>query len=92
MPQPAVATPPQGVRRSRLHLCQRIYAAASNPKPTAKPATVAKPPLNKPRLLYRFVPDQEYSSPPLVQAKAREARRLGRARKQRGGRSSRRAM
>jgi hypothetical protein len=60
------------------------------PKPAPPlPKPIAKPALNKPRLLHRFVPDQEYSSPQLVQAKAREARRLGRARKQRGSRSHR---
>jgi hypothetical protein len=77
-PQPVAAPAPDG----------RVSAPMSPPKP----AFIAKPPLNKPRLLYRFIPDQEYSSPQLVQAKAREARRLGRARKQRGGRASRRAM
>jgi hypothetical protein len=96
-PQPAAATPPKGVPALTpvsipVSIPVSMPISMPAPVPTAKPATVAKPPLNKPRLLYRFVPDQEYSSPQLVQAKAREARRLGRARKQRGGRSSRRAM
>src|SRR5262249_40649536 len=63
--------------------------AVEAPLPLGPPRPIAKPPLNRPRLLHRFVGDQDEMWPQLVQARAREARRLGRARKQRGGRASR---
>jgi hypothetical protein len=66
--------------------------AVEAPLPLGPPRPIAKPPLNRPRLLHRFVGDQDEMWPQLVQARAREARRLGRARKQRGGRASRRAV
>jgi hypothetical protein len=85
-----------GIRRDlaspdrKLHRWIIEPAQVVKPKPAPPPPKqIAKPALNKPRLLYRFIPEAEYSSPQLVQAKAREARRLGRARKQRGSRSHR---
>src|SRR5262245_22637007 len=60
------------------------------PKRSAKPLLI-KPLLTKPRRRHPYVPAQEYPSQALIQAKAREARRLGRARKQRGSRSRRAA-
>lgn len=83
-----------GIRRElasdrRLHRWIIEPPVVIKPRPAPQAKAIAKPALNKPRLLYRFVPDQEHSSPQLVQAKAREARRLGRARKQRGSRSHR---
>lgn len=76
-------------RRRRMWIIEP--AKIVEPQPAPKPKAIAKPALNKPRLFYRFIPEQEYSSPALIQAKAREARRLGRARKQRGSRSRRAA-
>ncbi|KAB2912176.1 MAG: hypothetical protein F9K29_20230 [Hyphomicrobiaceae bacterium] len=90
-----------GIRREKLATDRRRALwtiepeppkPVAEPEPVVAPKAVSKPALNRPRLLYRFIPDQEYSSPQLVRAKAKEARRLGRARKQRGGRASRRAM
>jgi hypothetical protein len=50
---------------------------------------VAKAPHLHPRVLHRFAPEQDYSSPELLRATAHDARRLGRARKQRGSRNVR---
>jgi hypothetical protein len=77
-------------RRRRLWTIEPAEVAKPLPPP-APPKAIAKPPLNKPRLFHRYVPDVEYPSQALIQAKAREARRLGRARKQRGSRSHRAA-
>jgi hypothetical protein len=77
-------------RRRRLWTIEPAEVAKPEP-PLAPPKPIAKPALNKPRLFHRYVPDQEYPSQALIQAKAREARRLGRARKQRGSRSHRAA-
>jgi hypothetical protein len=48
---------------------------------------VAKSPQFHPSVLQRFAPEQDYSSPQLLRATAHDARRQGRARKQRGSRS-----
>jgi hypothetical protein len=77
-------------RRRRMWIIEPAEVVKPQPAPP-QPKVIAKPALNKPRLFYRFIPDQEHSSHALVQAKAREARRLGRARKQRGSRSHRAA-
>jgi hypothetical protein len=77
-------------RRRRLWTIEPAEIAKPQP-PSAPPKPIEKPALNKPRLFHRYVPDQEYPSQALIQAKAREARRLGRARKQRGSRSHRAA-
>ena len=76
-------------RRRRMWIIEPAQVVP--PQPAPKPKAIAKPALNKPRLFYRFIPEQEHSSHALIQAKAREARRLGRARKQRGSRSHRAA-
>jgi hypothetical protein len=93
VPQRAVSTPAAKAATTALPpaVAARPLAkrAAEAPLP---PRPIAKPPLNRPRLLHRFVGDQDEMWPQLVQARAREARRLGRARKQRGGRASRRAV
>ena len=75
-------------RRRRLWTIEPAEVPKPQPPP-APPKPIAKPPLNKPRLFHRHVPEQEHLLPALVQAKAREARRMGRARKQRGPRSHR---
>lgn len=49
----------------------------------------AKTPHLHPRVLQRLAPEQEYSSPELLRAMAHDARRQGRARKQRGSRNVR---
>jgi hypothetical protein len=77
-------------RRRRRWTIEPAEIVKPQPPPTPAKA-IAKPPLNKPRLFHRYVPDQEPLLPALIQAKAREARRLGRARKQRGSRSHRAA-
>ena len=81
-------------RRRRLWIIEPApppEPAAAPEEPAPQPKVVSKPALNRPRLMYRFIPEQEYASPAWTQAKAKEARRLGRARKQRGSRASRRA-
>lgn len=77
-------------RRRRLWTIEPAEIVKPQPPP-APPKVIAKPALNKPRLFHRYVPEHEYLSHALIQAKAREARRLGRARKQRGSRSHRAA-
>ncbi len=74
-------------RRRRLWTIEPAVVVVPEPAPTP-PKAIAKPPLNKPRLFHRYVPEQQENlSHAMIQAKAREARRLGRARKQRGSRS-----
>jgi hypothetical protein len=75
-------------RRRRLWTIEPAEIVKPQPPP-APPKVIAKPALNKPRLFHRYVPEQEHLVPALIQAKAREARRMGRARKQRGSRSHR---
>jgi hypothetical protein len=53
------------------------------------PKIVASPPQALPSALPRFAPEQDYSSPQLLRATAHDARRQGRARKQRGSRNVR---
>lgn len=77
-------------RRRRLWTIEPAPVAKPEPAPTP-PKTISKPALNKPRLLHRFIPELEHQSHAWVQAQAREARRLGRARKQRGSRGRRAA-
>ena len=77
-------------RRRRLWTIEPAEIVKPQPPP-APPKVIAKPALNKPRLFHRYVPEHEFLSHALIQAKAREARRLGRARKQRGSRSHRAA-
>lgn len=50
---------------------------------------VAKMPQIPPHVLHRFAPEADYSSPELLRATAHDARRQGRARKQRGSRNAR---
>jgi hypothetical protein len=76
-------------RRRRLWTIEP--AEIVKPTPPPAPPVIAKPALNKPRLFHRYVPDHEQLCHAQIQAKAREARRLGRARKQRGSRSHRAA-
>ena len=61
-------------------------AVAAQSAVAAKTATKAPPVIRRPQ---RFLPEQEYASPQLLHATAHEARRLGRARKQRGSRNVR---
>ena len=75
-------------RRRRLWTIEPAEIVKPQPPP-APPKVIAKPALNKPRLFHRFVPEHETLPHAMIQAKAREARRLGRARKQRGSRSHR---
>ena len=75
-------------RRRRLWTIEPAAIVKPQPPP-APPKAIAKPLLNKPRLFHRYVPDHETLPHAMIQAKAREARRLGRARKQRGSRSHR---
>jgi hypothetical protein len=75
-------------RRRRLWTIEPAEIVKPQPPPTP-PKVIAKPALNKPRLFHRFVPEHETLPHAMIQAKAREARRLGRARKQRGSRSHR---
>jgi hypothetical protein len=77
-------------RRRRLWTIEPAEIVKPTPPP-APPKVIAKPALNKPRLFHRYVPDHEQLCHAQIQAKAREARRLGRARKQRGSRSHRAA-
>jgi hypothetical protein len=65
-------------RRRRLWTIEPAAVVAPEPAPTP-PKAIAKPPLNKPRLFHRYVPEQQENlSHAMIQAKAREARRLGR--------------
>jgi hypothetical protein len=61
--------------------------------PRAQAAVAAKVVANpnefQPSVLQRFAPEQDYSSPQLLRATAHDARRQGRARKQRGSRNVR---
>jgi len=75
-------------RRRRLWTIEPAQIVKPQPPPTP-PKVIARPLLNKPRLFHRYVPDHETLPHAMIQAKAREARRLGRARKQRGSRSHR---
>jgi len=50
---------------------------------------VARMPQISPHVLQRLAPEQDYSSPQLLRATAHDARRQGRARKQRGSRNAR---
>jgi hypothetical protein len=50
---------------------------------------VARMPQIPPHVLQRFASEQDYSSPQLLRATAHDARRQGRARKQRGSRNAR---
>jgi hypothetical protein len=75
-------------RRRRLWTIEPAAVVKPTPPP-APPKVIAKPALNKPRLFHRYVPEHENLPHAMIQAKAREARRLGRARKQRGSRSHR---
>lgn len=75
-------------RRRRLWTIEPAEIIKPQPPP-APPKVIAKPALNKPRLFHRYVPEHEFLPHALIQAQAREARRLGRARKQRGSRSHR---
>ena len=67
----------------------------ARPKSVAKaqgavtPKRLARSPQLPQNALSRFVPEDDYSSPQLLQATAHNARRLGRARKQRGSRNVR---
>ena len=67
----------------------------ARPKSVAKaqgavtPKRLARSPQLPQNALSRFVPEDNYSSPQLLQATAHDARRLGRARKQRGSRNVR---
>ena len=56
---------------------------------TVAPKVVAKPPQLHAGVLQRFAPEQDFSSPQLLRATAHDARRQGRARKQRGSRNVR---
>ncbi len=53
------------------------------------PKVLARSPRLPPNVLQRFVPEQDYCSPQLLRATAHDARRQGRARKQRGSRNVR---
>jgi len=77
-------------RRRRLWTIEPAEIVKPQPPP-APPKAIAKPALNKPRLFHRYLPEPEYLHQAMIQAKARELRRLGRARKQRGSRSHRAA-
>jgi len=72
-----------------------IIEPAAEPKriPKAQAAVMAKVvarmPQISPHVLQRFAPEQDYTSPQLLRATAHDARRQGRARKQRGSRSAR---
>ena len=77
-------------RRRRVWI---IEPAEPKPIPKAQ-ATVAakvlaKSPQLHPSVLQRFAPEPDYVSPQLVRATAHDARRQGRARKQRGSRNVR---
>jgi hypothetical protein len=67
----------------------------ARPKTIAKaqgavtPKRLARSPQLPQNALSRFVPEDDYSSPQLLQATAHDARRQGRARKQRGSRNVR---
>jgi hypothetical protein len=69
-----------------------IDAAEPKPIPKARAAdakVAAKVPEVQPGILQRFAPEQDYASPQLLRATAHDARRQGRARKQRGSRNVR---
>jgi hypothetical protein len=72
-----------------------IIEPAAEPKrvPKAQAAVTAKVLARMPQIsaqvLQRFAPEQDYSSPQLLRASAHDARRQGRARKQRGSRNAR---
>jgi hypothetical protein len=55
----------------------------------AQAAVAAKLPEARPNVLQRFAPEPDFSSPQLLRATAHDARRQGRARKQRGSRNVR---
>lgn len=63
--------------------------AAVAPRAAAAPTVVVRPTQLSQNVLQRFIPEQDYSSPQLLRATAHDARRQGRARKQRGSRNVR---
>ena len=88
----------RGVRQSASQASKRRRLWVIDPPepqraPKAQVAVAAriaaKTPHLHPRVLQRLAPEQEYSSPELLRAMAHDARRQGRARKQRGSRNVR---
>ena len=88
----------RGVRRDASQADRRrtvwIIDAPERPRvPKAQVAVaqrvIAQTPHLHPRVLQRLIPERDYSSPEVLRAMAHDARRQGRARKQRGSRNAR---
>src|SRR4029078_7683933 len=88
----------RGVRRdaSRADRRRAVWIIDAPERPRVPKAQVpvaqrfiAQMPHLHPRVLQRLIPERDYSSPEILRAMAHDARRQGRARKQRGSRNAR---